>query len=102
MPRNMDEKTPEIGIVPDYTEMTISREEILEDMGRRAEQADRVVELGHALKQNLYAAAKKVGITKEEINRAKFLRTARDLGGDLLREIDPEDLDRDNNRGSLQ
>lgn len=81
-------------LVPDYTQLTISRDKIVEDLGRRLEQADRIIALGNTLKSNLYSAAKKVGVTKLEIKRAKYLSTAKDLGGSLLKEIDPLDLDK--------
>lgn len=94
MPRDMNSKTPDLANIPDYAEMAISKEEIAKDLGRRMEQADRIIELGNALKQNVYAAGRKCGITKEEVNRAKFLNTVADLGPDFLKEVDPQDLDR--------
>lgn len=94
MPRDMNTKTPDMANIPNYEDLAISREEILKDLGRRIEQADRIVELGNALKQNVYSAGRKCGITKEEINRAKFLNTVADLGEDFLNEVDPQDLDR--------
>lgn len=94
MPRDMNTKTPDLASIPNYQELAISREEIVIDLGRRIEQADRVIELGNALKQNVYAAARRCGITKEEVNRAKYLNTLADLGPEFLDEIDPRDLDR--------
>jgi hypothetical protein len=90
----MNSKAPDMQNIPDYSELAISRDEILEDLGRRMEQADRVIELGNTLKQNVYSAGRKCGISKEEINRAKFLNTVKDLGPEFLNEVDPADLDR--------
>lgn len=94
MPRDMNTKTPDIANIPNYEELAITREEIVKDLGRRIEQADRIIELGNALKQNVYSAGRKCGVTKEEINRAKFLNTVADLGPDFLAEVDPADLER--------
>lgn len=94
MPRDLNTKTPDMQNIPNYADLAISREDILEDLGRRMEQADRVVELGNTLKQNVYAAGRKCGISKEDINRAKFLNTIKDLGPEFLDEVDPQDLDR--------
>lgn len=89
-----DDKTPSMGHLPDYAGMTISREDILKDLGARLEQADRVIELGNALKQNIYAAGRKCGIHKEEIAKAKLMATVHDLGPDFLAEVDPTNLDK--------
>ena len=88
------DKTPELGSIPDYAGMTISREDILKDLGKRLEQADRVVDLGNALKQNVYAAGRKCGIHKEEIAKAKLMATVHDLGPDFIAEVDPTNLDK--------
>lgn len=82
------------GEVPDYHQLTISRDEIIADLVRRHDFAEQVINLGNMLRSNLYKAAKKCGISKDEIARARFKNHISQLDESLLDGLDPSDIDK--------
>ena len=90
---NIEEVLEELQI-PDYRTTHISREDIQNDLVTRLKQLEDLEYLGRVLRSNLYAEARKCGISKRDLQEARARQAAKSIGGTLADHLSGQDLRR--------
>lgn len=81
--------------VPEYRTTHISREDILTDLVKRVRQIEDLEYVARLLRSNLYAEARRCGVTKRDLREAQAKAALKNVGGTLADHLSGENLRKD-------